>query len=77
MATIEFIGLEMEQGSSTHHSAFMILIFNGNDKRFSNISDNLRIKYSKEKEFPIYFNPLNPTEFVYDNPPLKDNEFEQ
>ncbi len=67
IAFIDFIGLELRQGSHTHHSAFMLLNFNGQQQKFSNITDDIRIAYSKETDFPIYFNPLDITEFVYDN----------
>ncbi len=66
-AFIDFIGLELRQGSQIHHSAFMLLNFNGNQKKFTNITDDIRITYSKEQEFPIFYNPHDKTEFVYDN----------
>ena len=67
LAFIDFIGLELRQGSQTHHSAFMLLNFKGNQKKFINITDDIRITYSKEQEFPIFYNPHDKTEFVYDN----------
>jgi len=66
-AEMVFIGVELRQGSDTHNSAFMILIFNGNEKRFNNINDEIRIRYSKETHFPIFYNPNDASEYVYDN----------
>jgi hypothetical protein len=66
-AKIKFIGVELRQGASTHNYAFMILDFNGVEKRFSSIVDEIRIKYHKEVFFPIFYNPNNPEEYVYDN----------
>ncbi len=71
IANIKYIEIESRQGSSSHNSDFMILEFNGYEQKFTNITDDIRIKYSKEKELPIFFNPLNIIEFVYDNTALK------
>ncbi len=73
-AAIDFIGLELRQGSQTHNSAFMLLNFGGNQQRFTNITDDIRITYSKDKESPIFYNPLDKTEFVYDNTVKKSSQ---
>jgi hypothetical protein len=73
-ADIEFIGLEMKQGSGTSNTAFMILNFKGNKQRFTCLTDKIRIHYDKKKQFPIFYNPLNQAEFVYDNIEFKDTE---
>lgn len=66
-AKIKFIGIELRQGSTTNNYAFMILDYKGVEKRFTNLTDEIRIKYHKEELFPIFYNPNNPEEYVYDN----------
>lgn len=73
-ADIEFIGLEMKQGSDTSNTAFMILNFKGNKQRFTCLTDKVRIHYDNKKHFPILYNPLNHAEFVYDNTEFQDTE---
>lgn len=73
-AEIEFIGLEMSQNSHSSNTAFMILNFKGNKQRFTCLNDKIRIHYDKMKHFPIFYNPMNHAEFVYDNTEFQDTE---
>lgn len=73
-ADIEFIGLEMSQTSHSSNTAFMILNFKGNKQRFTCLNDKIRIHYDKKKQFPIFYNPLNHAEFVYDNTEFQDTK---
>lgn len=44
---------------------FMTIDFNGHERTFNNISDELRFKYKQDDNIDILYNPLNKTEFIF------------
>jgi hypothetical protein len=44
---------------------FMTIDFNGHERTFNNVSDELRFKYKQDDNIDILYNPLNKAEFVF------------
>ena len=52
---------------NTGHSnpTFMTIDFEGHERTFNNVGDELRFKYKQDDNIDILYNPLNKAEFVF------------
>jgi hypothetical protein len=52
---------------NTGHSnpTFMTIDFEGHERTFNNISDELRFKYKHDDNIDVLYNPVNKSEFVF------------